>query len=93
MNTTHIAQTAVGIIQLISDGKHIYTIAANAMDAVEAMQDGSLKGTDKKAWVLAYVKNIVMSLAENWDYWEQLISTFIDKLKTAYNAVKGLFKL
>ena len=93
MNTTHIAQTAIGIIQLINDGKHLYTIAANAMDAVEAMQDGSLKGNDKKAWVLAYVKNIVMSLAENWDYWEQLISTFIDKLKTAYNAVKGLFKL
>ena len=88
---TNIAQVAVGVINLIEDGRFIYSIAANAMDAVEALQDSELTGADKKAWVLAFVKSAVFNIIENWDAYEALISDFIDKIKTVYNAVRGLF--
>ena len=89
---TSIAQVAVGVINLIEDGRFIYSIAANAMDAVEALQDSELTGSEKKAWVLAFVKSAVFNIIENWDAYEALISDFIDKIKTAYNAVRSLFK-
>ena len=88
---TNIAQVAVGVINLIEDGRFIYSIAANAMDAVEALQDSELTGADKKAWVMAFVKSAVFNIIENWDAYKALISDFIDKIKTAYNAVRGLF--
>ena len=88
---TNIAQVAVGVINLIEDGRFIYSIAANAMDAVEALQDSELTGAEKKKWVLAFVKSAVFNIVENWDAYEALISDFIDKIKTAYNAVRGLF--
>ena len=88
---TNIAQVAVGVINLIEDGQFIYSIAANAMDAVEALQDSELTGAEKKTWVLAFVKSAVFNIIENWDAYAALISDFIDKIKTAYNAVRGLF--
>ena len=88
---TNIAQVAVGVINLIEDGRFIYSIAANAMDAVEALQDSELTGADKKKWVLAFVKSAVFNIIENWDAYAALISDFIDKIKTVYNAVRGLF--
>ena len=87
---TNIAQVAVGVINLIEDGRFIYSIAANAMDAVEA-QDSGLSGVDKKIWVLAFVKSVVLNIADNWDTYAALISDFIDKIKTAYNEVRSLF--
>ena len=45
---TNIAQVAVGVINLIEDGRFIYSIAANAMDAVEALQDNELSGAEKR---------------------------------------------
>ena len=88
---TNIAQVAVGVINLIEDGRFIYSIAANAMDAVESLQDSELTGADKKKWVMAFVKSAVFNIIENWDAYAALISDFIDKIKTAYNAVRGLF--
>ena len=87
---TNIAQVAVGVINLIDDAQYIYTIATNAMDSVESQNSG-LSGADKKAWVLAFVKSAVFNIVENWDAYEALISDFIDKIKAAYNAVRGLF--
>ncbi len=87
---TNIAQVAASVISLIRDGQYIYSLAANAMDAVEA-QDSGLSGVDKKAWVLDFVKSVVLNIADNWDAYAALISDFIDKIKTAYNAVRGLF--
>ena len=49
---TNIAQVAVGVINLIEDGRFIYSIAANAMDSVES-QNSELSGADKKASVPA----------------------------------------
>ena len=87
---TNIAQVAVGVINLIEDGQFIYSIAANAMDAVEALQDSELTGSEKKKWVLAFVKSAVFNIIENWDAYAALISDFIDKIKAAYNAVRSL---
>ena len=87
---TNIAQVAVGVINLIEDGRFIYSIAANAMNAVEA-QNSELSGADKKASVLAFVEYAVCNIVENWDAYEALISDFIDKIKTAYNEVRSLF--
>ena len=35
--------------------------------------------------------NFDSTIADNWDTYAALISDFIDKIKTAYNAVRGLF--
>ncbi len=90
MNNNQIATVASGVIELIQTGQIIYRIAANAMDAIE--QNGNLSGGDKKAWVLSFVKSVVIDLGENWQTYAKLITDFIDKIKTAYNAVKDLFK-
>lgn len=60
------------------------------MDAVEAQ--GALTGAKKKEAVMAFIKSLVIDLGSNWDVYEQLVSTFIDQIKAAYNAVKDLFK-
>lgn len=91
MNTavTKISTVAIGIIQAIEAGRMIYTIVANAMDSIESQ--GTTHGADKKTWVLAYAKNVVLALGENWDTLVEEISIFIDTVKAAYNVVKGLF--
>ena len=86
---TSIATVAKGVIDLISVGREIYEAAANAMDSIEAK--GGLSGSSKKEWVLAYVKGIVFELGQHWDEWISLVSDFVDKIKAAYNEVRGLF--
>lgn len=89
-NVTQIATVASGIIQLIETGREIYQATVDAMDAIEAK--GSLKGKDKKEWVLAFIKNFVYELGENWEKYFTLISEFIDKIKKMYNTIKDLIK-
>ena len=89
-NVTRIATVASGIIQLIETGREIYQATVDAMDAIEAK--GSLKGKDKKEWVLAFIKNFVYELGENWEKYFTLISEFIDKIKKMYNTIKDLIK-
>lgn len=62
--TIQIATVAKGVIDLIQIGQEIYEATANAMDAAEQEKES---GADKKAWVLAYIKSIVLELGENWD--------------------------
>ena len=89
-NVTQIATVASGIIQLIGTGREIYQATVDAMDAIEAK--GSLKGEDKKEWVLAFIKNFVYELGENWEKYFLLVSEFIDKIKAVYNSVRDLIK-
>lgn len=89
MNTNQIAVVASGVINLLQTGQIIYQITANAMDAIE--QNSNLAGADKKSWVMAYVKSVVIALGENWEDYVLAIANFIDQIKTAYNAVKSLF--
>ena len=89
-NITNIATVASGIIELIGTGKEVYEVTVNAMDAIEAK--GVVKGSDKKEWVLAFVKSVVLDLGQNWEKYAQLISDFIDHIKSVYNTVKHLIK-
>lgn len=89
-NVTQIATVASGVIQLIEVGRDIYEATVKAMDAVEAK--GVVKGADKKTWVLAFIKNLVIDLGENWEKYFKLISDFIDNIKTMYNTIKHLVK-
>ena len=89
-SVTQIATVASGIIQLIEVGRNIYQATVDTMDAIEAK--GSLKGKDKKEWVLAFIKNFVYELGENWEKYFILISEFIDNMKAAYNNIKYLIK-
>ena len=89
-NITNIATVASGIIELIGTGKEVYEVTVNAMDAIEAK--GVVKGSDKKEWVLAFVKSVVLDLGQNWEKYAQLISDFIDHIKTVYNTIRHLIK-
>ena len=88
--TLSIATVATGVLTTVTKGRTIYQAAANAMDAVEVQ--GALTGAKKKEAVMAFIKSMVIDIGSNWDVYEKLISTFIDQIKTAYNAVKDLFK-
>lgn len=85
-----ISIVAIGIIQAIQAAHAVFSIVANAMDSVEAA-NSEQSGTDKKAWVLAYAKNVVVALGDNWDDLADKVSVFIDQIKSAYNTVKVLF--
>lgn len=85
-----ITNLASGVLLAASTGYTIYAAAANVMDAVKTQ--GSLTGVKKKEAVMAFIKGYVFDIGQNWDVYEQLISTFIDQIKAAYNAVKDLFK-
>ena len=89
-NVTQIATVATGVIQLIEVGKDIYEATTKAMDAVEAQ--GTLKGEDKKLWVLSFIKSLVDGSGLDWQDWVTLISNFIDKIKEMYNTIKHLLK-
>ena len=54
--------------------------------------EGAVKGLDKIEWVLAFVKSFVLELGQNWDKYVQLISDFIDHIKTVYNTTRHLIK-
>lgn len=63
MSITNIATVASGIIELIGTGKEVYEVTVNAMDAMDAIEaKGVVKGSDKKEWVLAFVKSVVLGL-------------------------------
>lgn len=88
--TLSIATVATGVLATVTKGRTLYQVAANAMDVVEVQ--GTLTGAKKKEAVMAFIKSMVIDIGSNWDVYEKLISTFIDQIKTAYNAVKDLFK-
>ncbi|WP_336152600.1 hypothetical protein [Acinetobacter ursingii] len=85
-----ISIVAIGIIQAIQAAHAVYSIVASTMDSVEKA-NSEQSGADKKAWVLAYAKNVVVALGDNWDDLADKVSVFIDQLKSAYNTVKVLF--
>ncbi|MCU4483644.1 hypothetical protein [Acinetobacter ursingii] len=85
-----ISIVAIGIIQAIQAAHAVYSIVAATMDSVEKA-NSEQSGAAKKAWVLAYAKNVVVALGDNWDDLAGKVSIFIDQLKSAYNSVKVLF--
>ena len=86
---TTISQALNGTISLITVGRAIYEEVTNFMDVVQA-EGGN--GTNKKAWVLAAAKHLILESGKNWNLWEKYISDFIDAAKSVYNSLKGIFK-
>ena len=83
-----ILQAINGTLTLITIGREIYESVAQFMDAMELEKT---KGADKKSWVLAMAKSLILESGRNWDKWEKYISDFIDAAKSIYNSLKGIF--
>ena len=85
---TTITQAINGTLTLITVGREIYEAVTELMDVVQA-EGGN--GSNKKAWVMAATKHLVLECGRNWDKWEKYISDFIDAAKSIYNSLKGIF--
>lgn len=85
---TTITQAINGTLTLIAVGREIYEAVTELMDVVQA-EGGN--GSNKKAWVMAATKHLVLEGGRNWDKWEKYISDFIDAAKSIYNSLKGIF--
>ena len=85
MSITQTANVLITGTQLV---KEILSTVLKAMDAAEAEKNS---GADKKAWVIAATKHIILEGGRNWDKWEKYISDFIDAAKSIYNSLKGIF--
>lgn len=83
-----ISQAINGTLTLITVGREIYEAVAEFMDVVQA-EGGN--GSNKKAWVMAATKHLILDGGRNWDKWEKYISDFIDAAKSIYNSLKGIF--
>ena len=83
-----ITQAINGTLTLITVGREIYEAVTELMDVVQA-EGGN--GSNKKAWVMAATKRIILEGGRNWDKWEKYISDFIDAAKSIYNSLKGIF--
>ena len=83
-----ITQAINGTLTLITVGREIYEAVTELMDVVQA-EGGN--GSNKKAWVMAATKRLVLEGGRSWDKWEKYISDFIDAAKLIYNSLKGIF--
>ena len=83
-----ITQAINGTLTLITVGREIYEAVTELMDVVQA-EGGD--GSNKKAWVMAATKHLILEGGRNWDKWEKYISDFIDAAKSIYNSLKGIF--
>jgi hypothetical protein len=83
----NISTAVQGTITLLQVGQEIYQSIVNAMDSAEVSAD---TGINKKRWVLAYAKSLILEAGKNWDKWAKYISDFIDATKAIYNSVKGI---
>ena len=83
-----ITQAMNRTLTLITVGREIYEAVTELMDVVQA-EGGN--GSNKKAWVMAATKHLVLEGGRNWDKWEKYISDFIDAAKSIYNSLKGTF--
>ena len=83
-----ITQAINGTLTLITVGCEIYEAVTELMDVVQA-EGGN--GSNKKAWVMAATKHLILEGGRNWDKWEKYISDFINAAKSIYNSLKGIF--
>lgn len=73
------------LIEVYESGHAIYQLASKSMQAVE--DQGTLKGDEKKATVMDYIKSVVHDIQADWSTWKVLISEFIEKIIKVYNAL------
>lgn len=75
------------VIDTAKQGYDIYVAIAKHMDAMEI--ESGLSGTEKKRIVMDFIYKTVKEVSENWTYWFNAMSKFIDSIKTIYNIVKA----
>lgn len=85
-----IASLGASLVAVIETGKTLYELSLVAMDSIEAVKDNvtAKTGSQKKAWVLDFVKDRAIELGLDWDTLKESISKFIDNAKTLYNKWK-----
>ncbi len=84
---TTISQALNGTISLITVGRAIYEEVTKFMDVVQA-EGGN--GANKKAWVMAAAKHLIIESGRTWNQWGKYISDFIDAAKSVYNSLRGI---
>ena len=50
--------------------------------------ESGLSGIAKKGIVLDFIHKTIDEVSNNWEFWFNAISKFIDSIKTIYNIVK-----
>ena len=69
-----------------------YDIMMQAGRFMESMQKSKESGQSKKEWVMAKMKEVILSGVSGqarWAEWEQKLSSFIDSIKTLWNIITG----
>jgi hypothetical protein len=87
---TNITDVATQVISVAETGKEIYQAVVSAMDSIESVST-AMKGSDKKAIVLAIIQDVVEKAGQSWSTWSTLITNFIDHIKGLYNAIVGVY--
>ena len=83
---TKIESIALNIFDVAQTGYEIYIAASKAMDSIE--EKSGLSGKSKLDWVLSFIKGSFEEVANNWQYWSELLIKFINSIKAIYNIVK-----
>lgn len=81
----NIEKIALNVFDIAQAGYDIYIATAKAMDSMEL---GDKNGASKREWVLAFIKGSFKEVANNWEYWSELLIKFINSIKQIYNLVK-----
>lgn len=85
-----ISQALESIISAVNHGVDFYRQTVAFMDSMEI--EGGLSGAQKKAAVLAKMKEIILGKNEDWERWQLGLAGFIDLAKNTFNQFRGLFK-
>lgn len=81
-----IQELTLNVIGAVKEFFYIYDAVAAHMDAMEI--ESGLSGIAKKGIVLDFIHKTIDEVSNNWEFWFNAISKFIDSIKTIYNIVK-----
>lgn len=87
---TDLGAVETAATSVITVSQKVFSYAASMMDTVEKAYEGIAdSGAGKKAAVLVAVQAFVVALGANWTDFENLITTWIDSVKSAFNSLKA----
>ena len=69
-----------------------YDIMMQAGRFMESMQKSGNDGISKKEWVMAKMREVILSGEAGlirWEEWRDKLSNFIDSIKTLWNIIAG----
>lgn len=88
-NTATITELVKATANIASVG---YDIMMQAGRFMESMQKSGESGQSKKEWVMAKMKEVILSGEQGlsrWAEWRDKLSSFIDSIKTLWNIITG----